>query len=138
MNKPIDPELSANEILKALEAKESIALVIVGSLIGALPAMALYILFGVMEGVLAFFLVLPAFLVAFSARFVGRPFTRSARAIVGVISALVHLGGAVFLFVSPASFALIPASFIIGFRFSMAGLTEEEEKALWRRKRGIR
>ncbi|MEO1593933.1 MAG: hypothetical protein AAFS02_01660 [Pseudomonadota bacterium] len=138
MHAQSEAQETPQQVYERLIAKQSLPGTLVGTVSGGLPAIALFFVFSAMGGVLAFFLVIPAFIIAYAAKFLGHPLEFAPRLIPGIAAALVNLSGALFLFSSPGAFALIPASLVIGVYFSKTTLTPLEEKAVWRYKNGFK
>lgn len=90
--------------------KEKTITTILAGLIGVLPAAAAFVFFGLMGGILIWFIFIPAFFIGIFARFAGKPVRFIALLPLGVIAFLLHLLGCFFLGFSPPIYLLAPIS----------------------------
>jgi VIT1/CCC1 family predicted Fe2+/Mn2+ transporter len=83
------------------------------SLVGAVPAIAMYFFFAQMGGVLYLMLALPPAFVGLFGRFVGRTYKIKHRVSVGIVGAFVHIIGCLLLQFNPLIYLLTPVAFLI-------------------------
>lgn len=122
---------------EALVKNESQVGVVLGAIVGAVPAAMLYLVFGSMGGIPGFFMLIPAVVIGLFARFTGRPFRIGLRILVGVIAAAVHiLGCTILLEIHPLWLLLTPANAGIAIGLSKVSLSRVEEFAVSRAKLG--
>ena len=100
------------------------------SIVGAIPAIALYFFFAQMGGLLYIFLALPPLIVGFFARYVGRTYKAKHRISIGVVGALVHIVGCFLLQLSPLAYLLTPVAFGIAMSVAKIKLEYIHELAL--------
>lgn len=65
---------------------------LIGALLAAVPATAIYAFFVQMGAILYIFLLIPPAIIGFAAKYTGKVFLIKHRAIVGVVAGLVHIG----------------------------------------------
>lgn len=101
-----------------------------GALIGAVPGLAIYIIYDAMGGILYIMLALSPMIVGFFAKFVGRTYTIKHRLSVGIVGSLVHIAGCYYLQFSPLLYVLTPTAFAISFTLSKVKLDKRQSWAV--------
>lgn len=112
---------SKEEMVKALNEINSNQKPVLGffaALVGAVPAIAMYLFFSQAGAILYLMLALPPAIVGLFARFVGRTYKIKYRIPVGVVGALVHVAGCMLLQFSPLVYFLTPVAFLIAMSVS--------------------
>jgi len=124
---------SKEEMIAALDEinkNQKPGLAIAASLVGAIPAIAIYFFFAQMGGLLYVFLALPPAIVGFFARYVGRTYQSKHRIPVGVVGAIVHITGCILLGLNPLIYVLTPVAFGIAMSVAKIKLEYIHELAL--------
>lgn len=99
--------------LAEINSNQKPVLAFFASLIGAMPAITMYLFFAQMGGAIYLMLVLPPAFVGLFARFVGRTYKIKHRISVGIVGASVHVIGCLLLLFNPLIYLLTPVAFVI-------------------------
>lgn len=94
----------------------------VGAVIGALPGLALFFLFGEMGGALFIMLALPPIMIGLFAKFIGRTYEVKPRISVGIVAAALHVLGCYLIGFGPIIYLLTPVAFAVAFTFAKVKL----------------
>jgi hypothetical protein len=113
-----------------LTQKERPWIALGGAIGGAMPAAALYFVFGSMGGFYLWMLLLPAAIMGWFARFAGSPYQFKARVPVGVLAALLHLLGCWLLQLSPLAYLLAPVCAVVAISCAKINLSSMQQYAL--------
>lgn len=129
-----DEEL--DEIYHSVKKRESLPLVILGSLAGVILGLVVFYLFALIGWAFVVAMLIPSALAGYGARILGKPIRSSYRCVAGLFGAGVYCLGAWFLFgANPLFMLLAPVGFFAAYYFSKARLSKEEVHAVW--KKGI-
>lgn len=101
-----------------------------GAIGGALPAAALYFLFGQMGGVFFFMLLLPPAVIGVFARYTGFPYRLRARIPIGLLAMVVHCVCCWLLQLNPLVYLLAPVCAGVAIATSKVKLSRVQELAL--------
>jgi len=123
--------------LNELDDQQSIKGVIIGSLIGLIPAGGLFYLFGEMGGILVWLLFSPAAIIGWQAAYLGRAYKFKYRIVPGIFALVLHLGVTFFVFeMNPIMLLTAPLSFGVAAYFGKRKLTSIYETAIWKNELG--
>ena len=125
------------EALNEISQNEKPLMAIVGALIGAVPAIAMYYYFSKMGGVLSVMLAIPPFIVGIFSRFMGCTYRFKHRVPAGIVGAIVHVIGCLLLGFNPLVYLLTPVAFAIDLITAKIKLAAVHEWAIDQKNFGI-
>lgn len=118
------------EAYDELNRKERPIVAFGGAIGGALPASALYFLFGQMGGVFLLMLLLPAAVIGLFARYTGFPYRLRPRLPIGLLAMVLHFAGCWLLQLNPLVYLLGPVCAGVAISVSKVKLSRVQEFAL--------
>lgn len=101
-----------------------------GAIGGALPASALYFLFGQMGGIFLLMLLLPAAVIGIFARYTGFPYRLKPRIPIGLLTMVLHFAGCWLLQLNPLVYLLGPVCAGVAITVSKVKLSRVQEYAI--------
>lgn len=116
--------------LAEINSNQKPVLAFFASLVGAVPAIAMYLFFAQMGGAIYLMLAVPPAFIGLFARFVGRTYKAKHRIPVGIVGAFVHIIGCLLLQFSPLIYLLTPVAFMIAMSVAKIKLERIHSQAI--------
>ena len=121
---------SEEEILKTYEDLNKTSSpwgALIGSLMGAIPAIVIYAFFVQMGAILYVFMLIPPAVIGFAAKFTGKVYLIKHRAIVGLVAGLVHIGCVYYFNYKFAFYFILPIIVVVAVITSKRQLNRIED-----------